>query len=551
MNASAREPEGVRLASAPDWLLDLLVKPPPVSQLTHPVQVVGQVSSYGRAALAGEAAAVASAVEGTRNCTLNKAAFKAGQLVPAGLLDGPTIVVTLAEAAAQCGLDEGEAVRTLASGLTAGMANPRTSLMPDNGTAAARKANEANEGPGSSLSSPSSQPWPILDQAARYGLAGDIVATIEPHSEADPVALLLTLLVTVGAMVGSAPHMMADGSMHPPRFYAVLVGRTSRGRKGTAFANVRRVLEAADPDFDAGRILSGLASGEGLIAALSGDDVDKVMSGDRRRLVYEPEFARVLKVCNREGATLSAVIRDAWDRGDLHVLTRHDPLSVTGAHVCMVGHITVEELQRTLTQTEAASGFANRFLFGCVQRSKRLPSGGNLDEATIANLGQQLRDAVASARKVTSMSRSAAAERRWAEIYNAIDDEADGLFGAITARAEAQMLRLSVVYALLDGSATIDVAHLEAAHAVWRYCEDSAAFIFGNAVGEQVADRLLRAVQAAGADGYTRTQAVNLFSGHIPKACLDRAIELLIERGRIVTEERETGGKPATVLLAR
>lgn len=54
------------------------------------------------------------------------------------------------------------------------------------------------------------------------------------------------------------------------------------------------------------------------------------------------------------------------------------------------------------------------------------------------------------------------------------------------------MLCLSVAYALLDGSHT---AHLEAARAVWPVLRGLAAYIFGDALGDSIADRLLRAAE--------------------------------------------------------
>ena len=90
-------------------------------------------------------------------------------------------------------------------------------------------------------------PWPVLDPGALWGLAGDVVRTIEPHTEADPAGLLIDFLVSFGSAVGPAPHALADGSEHPARLNAVLVGQTSRARKGTSRAQIRRVLEVADP----------------------------------------------------------------------------------------------------------------------------------------------------------------------------------------------------------------------------------------------------------------------------------------------------------------
>src|SRR5438128_1832575 len=71
--------------------------------------------------------------------------------------------------------------------------------------------------------------WPVLDEAALIGLPGDIVKVIEPHTEADPVALLVNILVGFGNLVGSQPHFSVEFDCHPPRLNAVLVGETSKG----------------------------------------------------------------------------------------------------------------------------------------------------------------------------------------------------------------------------------------------------------------------------------------------------------------------------------
>ena len=47
------------------------------------------------------------------------------------------------------------------------------------------------------------------------------------------------------------------------------------------------------------------------------------------------------------------------------------------------------------------------------------------------------------------------------------------------ARSEAQVIRLSLIYALLDSQDVITFPHLDAALAVWAYCEAWALRIFG------------------------------------------------------------------------
>ena len=397
------------------------------------------------------------------------------------------------------------------------------------------------------------EPWPTLDPAALHGLAGHVVETLQPHTESDPAALLVDFLVSFGSAVGPASYALADGSEHPARLNALLVGDTSRARKGTSRSNIRRVMASADPDWSDDRVVGGLASGEGLIAKLQDAQTDdgEPVESDRRLLVVEPEFARLLGVAAREGNTISPIVRDAWDSGRLRVMTRRDPLVATGAHVSIIGHITREELRRSLSGTEIANGFANRFLFVLVRRSKALPSGGNLDASAIDDLGMTVNRALSAARRVGLLTRTPDAEREWARLYARIaESDCAGLVGSITARAEAQLLRLSVVFALVDGSRSIGVEHLRAADAVWQYAERSARLLFGSSLGDPVADRLLVALRNAGADGLSFAQQRAVFAGHETSDRLALARTALEGRGLIETVAVRTGGRSAQISRA-
>jgi hypothetical protein len=101
---------------------------------------------------------------------------------------------------------------------------------------------------------------------------------------------------------------------------------------------------------------------------------------DKRLLIVETEFASVLKVNARDGNTLSPILRQAWDSGNLRILTKNSPARATNAHISIIGHITKEELLRFITDTELANGLANRFLWVLVRRSKILPEGGGTPE---------------------------------------------------------------------------------------------------------------------------------------------------------------------------
>lgn len=203
-----------------------------------------------------------------------------------------------------------------------------------------------------------------------------------------------------------------------------------------------------------------------------------------------------------------------------------------------------------MTRTDMANGFANRFLFGCVRRSKLLPFGVNLDDADIRTLGERVKLAVEFAKTVGRVKMTIAARREWEAVYADLSAPQSGLLGAITARAEAQTVRLALVYALLDCKDEIDAAHLRAAIAIWEYCEASAARIFGKALGDPVADEILRALRQAGSDGMTRTAIRDLFGRHKSADRMGAALALLTTKDRARMEPRVSGGRPVETWFA-
>jgi len=385
-------------------------------------------------------------------------------------------------------------------------------------------------------------PGPLAADAF-YGLPGEIVGTIEPHTEAAPAALLIQLLVTFGNLAGRSAHFVAEGDRHYPNLFAVLVGATSKGRKGSSWGHIKSLMEQVEPL--TGRIQSGLSSGEGLIFAVRDNNHHNGDLGqdDKRLLVMEPEFASVLKNSSREGNILSATVRQAWDSGDLRILTKNSPLHATAAHISIIGHITKEELRRYMNATETANGFANRFVWVFVQRSKLLPEGGSPDPQTIRELAGRLKDALSFAKTVVEVKRDDAAREVWIAVYPQLSEGKLGMFGATTSRGEAQVMRLALVYALMDQSSVIRREHLAAALAVWKLNEDSARWVFGNAIGDPVADEILAALRNT-SSGMTRTEIRDLFKRNKTAEQIERSLQLLLEMNLAKRYDENTGGRP-------
>jgi len=405
-------------------------------------------------------------------------------------------------------------------------------------------------------------PWPDAPaEIAFHGLAGETVRAIEPHTEADAIALLLQFLVAFGSVIGRTAHFVAEGAEHYANLFLVLVGATSKGRKGSSWGRIRRVFEAVDPEWTTSKVTSGLSSGEGLIwevrdardeqqpvkekGKVTGYERVVVDEGvaDKRLLVMEAEYSQVLRVLGREGNTLSTVMRCAWDTGSLQIITKHSPARATGAHIAIVGHSTKYELTRFLTSTECGNGFANRFLWACVRRSKVLPEGGAAWSAELDGLVPLVKQAVEFSRTVGEVNRDEGARELWSAIYGELSEGKPGLLGAMTARAEAQVMRLALLYALLDLLPEIRRVHIEAALALWRYVEDSAKFVFGAALGDPMADEILIALRRQPA-GMTRTDIHALFGRHADASRVVAALRRLQEAGLVRSEEEPTEGRP-------
>ena len=167
--------------------------------------------------------------------------------------------------------------------------------------------------------------WPEpLSEEAFYGLTGEFVRIIEPHTESDPVALLIQLLVALGNVVGRGPHFFAEADKHTANLFLTIVGETAKGRKGTSWGYVKNVISMIDAQWVEKKVFNGLSSGEGLIQAATSGDTEGTLGN--RLLVIESELASTLQVLGREGNTLSAILRQAWDGGDLRVMTKNSPL---------------------------------------------------------------------------------------------------------------------------------------------------------------------------------------------------------------------------------
>jgi hypothetical protein len=381
---------------------------------------------------------------------------------------------------------------------------------------------------------------------AFHGLAGEIVRAIEPQTEADPVALLLQLLVGLGNVFGHTAYFPAGPVKHYTNEYAVVVGRTGSG-KGEALSWIQLVLKECDPAWSKRRCKTGLSSGEGLLNTLR-DFEGEGAAGDKRLLALETEMSSLFAVDNRKGNRITSVIRQLYDGTGVGSLTKL-AVEVFGVHFSLLCHTTKPELLEMMSAVACSNGYFNRFAWICSRKSKDLPEGGKVPP--LAKFEPRLKGAIGLAQEAPVLRRDAVAAKLWKEAYPWLNADRPGRFGTVTSRARVHVLRLSSIYALLDQSRWIAPEHIRAALALWAYCERSARYVFGDSTGNALADKMRKVIAAAGAEGLSGRQLCQAFKHLADSERQAVALQLLLDEGLIEKNERRTGGRgrPGVVWL--
>lgn len=400
---------------------------------------------------------------------------------------------------------------------------------------------------GTVLPAPAGWPTPPVP-AVYHQLLGEIVERIAPHTEADPIAILTQLLIAFGAAAGRGAWFTVEATRHHPNEFMLLVGDSSKARKGSSWDHVRRLIAAADPSLEH-RVLTGLSSGEGLIWSVRDPSGPDPGISDQRLLVIEPEFAAVLKTSAREISTLSPTLRSAWDGRPLAILTRTAPARATGAHISLIGHITREELRRHTTTIELANGYLNRFLLIACRRQRLLPEGGDQNPLHGSGLDRRLAAAIQHAQRAGPLRLDDDARALWHDAYQRLAQPQPGILGQVTARAEAHTIRVALLYALTDSAKQISPQHLTAALALQDYATRSAAWALTGATGQPLAEQIHAALQAH-PGGLTRSQISDVLNHNQPAGQLDHALRALQNTGRATVTQIPTGGRPAQLWAA-
>jgi hypothetical protein len=391
---------------------------------------------------------------------------------------------------------------------------------------------------------------PRPDPACLYGLVGEIARTASETTEANPYAVALNLLIYISVGVGRGPYMPVGNTWHHCNLFGIQGGRSGRGRKGDAASIVHRIdkaLRAADEAVAPQVHRGGLSSREGLALLIH----DAYTEGknevpaieDKRLAVFESEFVNVLHQGRRDGNTLSAALRDAFDGVSIRPATKTSRVWATDPHIGIMGAITPTELRGCMASRELTNGFANRFIMIWAERLRMLPFPQTTPQQDVdafaARIASVFRFAGADRwvdKDTMRIGLSAEASKAYGRLYRReLNSEAGGpSIAPLLERRAPVLLRLAMIFALTDQLDTVDTRHIEAAFAWIRYWQDSVLYIFSDANDEAEAQEVSELAGKITDFLATRDQATrkeltrDCFQGHTTKERIDAALDELL-----------------------
>jgi hypothetical protein len=402
---------------------------------------------------------------------------------------------------------------------------------------------------------------PRGNAAMLYGIFGEFGRAAAKDTEVNPYAAAMNLMIFISASVGRGIYFYIGNDIHHVRLYGLHIGRSSRGQKGGAHSLLNRVIKViAENDFDLllpSRHTGGLSSKEGLAALIH----DGYMQGkeevapitDKRLFIRESEFSNVMHQAARNGNTLSAGLRDAWDGVGIQPATKLKGTWASHPHIAIAGACTPIELLALTTKNDVSNGFLNRFIIFWAERTKLIPFPQCTHIDTVNLLATKINAIIQFAKGdyVWNKNPSLASEdnrqitlsddakRTYGALYiNVFPKYNDGdNVAALTERKAPYLLRMAALFAISDFSLVIEEWHINAAYEWVKYWHESVKFIFNDAAEEvknnEISDHASKIVSylASKDKGYqaTRTElSKTVFSGHLDSKALDEALNTLI-----------------------
>jgi hypothetical protein len=421
--------------------------------------------------------------------------------------------------------------------------------------------------PAPAAEAPPPEPADMLDDLF-HGPLGLAVWSVWDLTEADHRGIMAALLTMFGNWIGREFYVAVGADRHVPCLFTLLVGPSGTGRKGTAANIAKLFMREFDSTWEEHNIFYSLNSGQGIVHTVKNLDKSArerqgdgggVGNGDRRAMFCIAEFGDVLRKAEQTSNTLLDTLRDCWDSGALENNSVTHNARIRGAAVSLLGMTTHEDLIERIDLRELATGTWNRVLMIQVDRSQVLP--GN--PPTLG--GEHVKDAVDELRANVERLRasylfgcvqgvekpiklSPAAAEMAVRLKAAAERGGRSWVDVGNARAYVQTLRVALVYAVADGSRTIEPEHLKAALSLIGHAASGVGSLATGELKDVIAQRILTHMRESPNEALSRTGvSTHVFAKNVAADKLEDAIRLLLKLGLLSEHRVSTKGRPATM----
>ncbi len=330
---------------------------------------------------------------------------------------------------------------------------------------------------------------------ASYGLAGRLALEVSPINGISKEAVLFQFLICLSTLCAQKFYYSIGGKKIHAADYLVLVGTTGSSKKGTSFSDVKWFFDQYYPEFTSSKLKTGVNSGEGLINCIRnkvvGTDIDKRTGKEIEAikdegalskivLFLETEFSRLLKAGKRDGSTVTEIYRNAWDGVPLEINTSQRSIRSTDYCVSLIAHITPKELKSLVSDIDSSNGYLNRFMFCFITGGVPKPFPESFDRIEFTFTKELVAlfnfiNAIESAEIVLADN----AKELYLEIYNEFYYRPEDKITELLSRNTQHLLKMAMLYAIIDQSQEIKIGHLKASKALIDYSSASIQELFG------------------------------------------------------------------------
>ncbi len=388
-------------------------------------------------------------------------------------------------------------------------------------------------------------PFPSIENK----LCNQYMQILEDVTEAPRSYHLFTFLTIVGMLVGRSAYISWGADKIFPNLWTMIVGHTGRARKSSTINKGRAILNDIAPDV---QVLSSLSTWEGLLSAMQRSN-DNIVLRNEVTIVCMSEFDGFLKKTRQDSiAHLIPQLCDLYDcQADVRSVTKGNPLVVKNPFFSILAGIQPEVLEKSFQSNDVHGGFAGRFIYVYDVSDKEIPIPIWNKQKEYNALLMEL-----NAIKITNTKeRAYAISDDCIEIWNLFyhtyrtPNGDPPLLLQLNDRMQNHVLKIAMLFAILDESDNIDKKHLVDAVSIGYWLMYNNRKLFGM-LGISEQQRIeQKIIDLIGVGVCNRREIFQSLSGRITGRDFDYAITGLI-KADVIYEQlmKNQRGRPTKIL---